>query len=406
MSHPAKNCQLCQGAPLKEVMDFGSVALAGGFIKASQFHVEQRYPLRLMFCPHCFGVQLAEPVPAETLFTDYFYFTGQTRTAREHFSEYAKEVIRRFNPGKVLEIGCNDGFLLGKLADAAACIGVDPARNVMETVKDGRLTLVNDFFSKEVAEHIAAERGLQDVVIANNVFAHIADIHGATEAVKTVLAKDGVLVLELHHLGAMIDGLQYDWVYHEHQFYWSALALAMHLNRHGLAIFDVKQVDMHGGSMRYYICRQGARDIAPSVDVLMEHERDQGLDKLDTFLKFARGVAEHKRVMVELIQWILNNGQTIAGYGASGRANALLQYWGCDASHLTHLVDDAPAKQGVYTPGSHLPIHAPSSPRATKPSYMLILAWPYADEILPKVAGDAIVPLPEIRFIEPERGAA
>ena len=401
------DCRVCRGTTLKEVIDFSVVALAGGFLKASQFHVEQRYPLKLMFCPHCFGVQLDAPVKAETLFTDYFYFTGQTHTAREHFKNYAKDVIGRFSPRKVLEIGCNDGYLLGCMADSgAACVGVDPASNVVSSIKDGRIKLVNDFFTEEVAEHLASSLGQFDTILANNVFAHIPDIHGATEAIKVALAPDGVLVLEVHHLGAMIEGLQYDWIYHEHLFYWSALALAMHLNRHGLSIFDVKWVAMHGGSMRYYVCRQGERMASPAVDALLESERKHGLDQFETFEKFSLKVREHRRTMLELIGWVLNNGQTIAGYGASGRANALLQYWGLDASHLTHMVDDAPAKHGVYTPGSHLPIYPRTSPKATKPSYTLVLAWPYADEILPKLSGDAIIPLPEIRFVEPERGAA
>lgn len=400
-------CRVCQGTSLKEVMDFGEVALAGGFIKASQIHQEQRYPLRLMFCPHCFGVQLDAPVKAETLFTDYFYFTGQTRTAREHFNGYAKDVIGRFSPRKVLEIGCNDGYLLGRMADSgAACVGIDPARNVMASIKDDRLALVNDFFNEDAALRLVATHGQFDTILANNVFAHIPDIHGAAEAIKVALAPNGVLVLEVHHLGAMIDHLQYDWIYHEHLFYWSAMAMAMFLNRHGLDIIDVKWVGLHGGSMRYYVCRQGERSASPAVAALFESERKHGLDQFETFEKFALAVREHKRTMVELIKWVLNNGQTIAGYGASGRANALLQYWGLDASHLTHLVDDAPAKHGFHTPGSHLPIYPRTSPKATKPSYTLVLAWPYADEILPKLSGDAIIPLPEIRFVESERGAA
>ena len=244
------------------------------------------------------------------------------------------------------------------------------------------------------------------MVVANNVFAHIPDLHGVTEAIKTVLADDGVLVIETHHLAEMVAGLQYDWIYHEHLFYWSALALAMHLNRHGLHIFDVKPIDLHGGSMRYYICRQGHRVASPAVAALLARERRLGLDILDTFLNFADRAEAHRKHMIGLVQWVLDQGQTLAGYGASGRANAMLQYWGLDARHLMFMLDDAPAKHGFYTPGSHLPIYPPDSPKAVKPTYMLVLAWPYADEILPKVDGGAIVPLPSVRFHEAEKVVA
>ena len=391
-------CRICQGTSLKEVMDFGEVALAGGFLKASQIHAERKYPLRLAFCEHCFTVQLAESVAPEILFSDYRYFSSQISTVRRHFDKYAEDVFR-FKPRRVLEIGCNDGYLLSRMADKGAeCVGIDPAANVLESVKDDRLTLVNAFFGEQT------ELGRFDMIIANNVFAHMPDLHGATRAMRKALTDDGVLVIETHHLGAMVRDLQYDWVYHEHLFYWSCLALAMHLNRHGLCIFDVQPIALHGGSMRYFVCHQGARPASRAVEDLMRQERKEGLDSAGTFRKFAVRAACNRIVLVSIVQNIVKSGGTVAGYGASGRANTILQWCGFDASQITHLVDDAPARQGYYTPGSHLPIYAPDNPRATRPTYMLVLAWPYAEEILPKLDMPAIVPLPQVAV--PERAAA
>jgi len=398
-------CAFCQ-SETTEIIDFGRVALAGAFIKAGGIPAEKRYPLRLVFCPSCFAVQVADVVDAETLFKDYFYFSSQITAVRDHFKGYAKEMVRRFNPSSVLEIGCNDGYLLGLLADTGAeCVGVDPARNVIDSITDTRLDLVNGFFS-EVADAVVAKHGRQSLILANNVFAHIPDIHGVTSAICKTLTDDGVLVVETQHLGAMIAGLQYDWVYHEHLYYYSALSLSKHLDAYGLEIFDVQSVEMHGGSKRYYIGRKGRRVQSSAVRGLFDEERKAGLDRLDTFQRFAEEVKRHKFELRSLIDQLKADGATICGYGASGRANTLLQWLGLDARHLAYIIDDAPAKAGFYTPGSHIPVYPRTSPRVTQQRYTLILAWPYAKDIMRNIDNTAIIPLPAVKIIKGERMAA
>ena len=395
----AHNCAFCS-TETQEILDFGEVALAGGFLKCSQLHSEKKYPLRLNYCPSCHAVQLADVIDAKTLFSDYFYFSGQIDSVKSHFAKYADYVSRWFPHSRVLEIGCNDGFLLGRFADkGATCIGIDPAKNVIESIKDHRLTLVNDFFDEEVAERIVAKHGRQDIVIANNVLAHIQDIQGVTRGIGKVLDDRGTLVMEVHYLGKMIEELQYDWIYHEHLYYYSATTLANHFDRHGLTVFDVEPVKLHAGSMRYYVCKKGFRNPSSAVAKLLESEKGW-LDNIETYRKFAERVKAHKVELHTLIANLKKEGATIAGYGASGRANTILQWCGIDGFHLAYVIDDAPAKANHYTPGSHLRIVPRDDERATPQQYFLILAWPYANDICHKVGGKKIIPLPEVRIVD------
>src|SRR3989344_1118987 len=247
-------CAFCGSLKLAEVIDFGKVAIAGAFIQKKDFAKEKKYQLTIVFCKDCFAVQVRDHVDPKVLFKHDFYFSSAIKTLRDHFAEYASEVTARFlsNPKKsvVVEFGSNDGVLLKPFADqgVGTVIGVDPAKNIVATVKDPRLTLVNDFFTVSVAKRLIKKHGKADLVCANNVYAHISDINGVTEATTTMLKDDGVFIFEVHYLGKIIEGMQYDMMYHEHIYYYSLLALQNHLARHGMAIFDLKPTPIHGGS--------------------------------------------------------------------------------------------------------------------------------------------------------------
>lgn len=377
-------CRFC-GTELKLVLDFGHLALAGGFLKPEQFEAERKYPLRLCFCESCYSVQLADRVEPDVMFRDYFYFSSATETIREHFKQYAKEVVERFNPKTVVEIGCNDGVLIGPLRQKGVrAIGVDPS----STVPKGE-DIINDYFTEKVAKTI----GKVDVIVANNVFAHIDDIHATTRAIRLALKDDGVCIIEVHYLGAMLDGLQYDWIYHEHIYYYSLLSLEKHIRSYGLYVFDVKPVPTHGGSMRYYISAD-RRSESQAVTELRRKERDHGLDRFDTFTEFAERVEHHKADLNSMLAPL--NG--VVGYGASGRANTVIQYCGLK---LDGIVDDAPAKHGFYTPGSHIPIRPSQTLVEDRPEHVLVFAWTYADEIGKKCRLPMIVPFPHLHRLEP-----
>lgn len=391
-------------------MDFGDVALAGAFLKPAQFDSERRYPLRLYFCRDCFAVQVVDKIAADVLFHDYFYFSSSIGTLREHFQRYAAEVACRFltpEVSTVLEFGCNDGVLLRPLADEGirTVIGVDPATNVVATVNDPRVTVVNDFFNEDVARRIVVAHGKVDMVMANNVYAHIPDIQGITRAVRDVLKDDGVFVFEVHYLGKVVNEMQYDMVYHEHLYYYSLLSAMKHFDRYGMMVFDVKAVPIHAGSMRFYVCKKGSRHscVSPDVVALQKEELDRGFHLFDTFKRFSREVDVHKTKLIKLLDRLREEGCSIAGYGASGRANTMIQYCGIGHRQLDYMIDDAPAKAGFYTPGSHFEIH-PSSilDRSDAPDYLLVFAWSFFDEIRKRNMnylaknGRMILPLPEL----------
>lgn len=410
-------CAFCGEGNLKEVIDFGNVALAGAFLKQEDFAKEKKFPLKICFCPHCYAVQVAEKIDPKILFTDYFYFSSAIQTLKDHFTKYADDVVGRFLPNPkdstVVEIGCNDGVLLRPLADRGVgkVIGVDPAKNVVETINDSRVHVVNDFFNVPVAAKMAQEFGHADLVLANNVFAHIEDINGVTEGVGKLLKDNGVFIFEVHYLGKIIEELQYDFIYHEHLFYYSLIALENHLARHGMLVFDVMPVPVHGGSMRYYVCKKDSvhsTNISRHVVDLRKQELSLGYDSVDAYRRFAAACADRRKKLMALLNQLRAEGKTIAGYGASGRANTIIQYCGITEDHIAYVIDDAPAKQGYFTPGSHLRIQDRSILKSNPPDFILVFAWAFLEEIAAKCAeyikqgGRLIVPLPEVRIFPGE----
>ena len=406
-------CAFCSGTALTKVLDLGTVALAGGFLQPNQFSEEPIFPLRVHFCNECLAVQVVDIIDPQLMFGNYFYFSSQIKTLREHFVDYATEVVSRFLDAPnstVLEFGCNDGVLLRPLANQGigTLIGVDPATNIVATINDSRVNVINDFFTEKVAGQVLKDFGKVDMVVANNVFAHIPDICGVTRAVRDVLADEGVFIFEVHYLGNIIQGLQYDMIYHEHLYYYSLLALENHFRCHGMVVFDVKPVPIHGGSMRYYVCRESAshaRKISARVELLRKEELDIGYDRPETYAKFASNVEQRRDKLMGVLNKLRDKGRRVAGYGASGRANTNIQYCGIDHTHLDYMIDDAPAKTGFFTPGSHFQIHGNSVLKTDPPDYLLIFAWSFINEIAAKCenymndGGRLLVPLPEVRIM-------
>lgn len=407
-------CSFCNSMVMTEIMDFGEVALAGAFLRSNQFNAELYYPLRLFFCHDCYAVQVIDKVRADVLFKDYFYFSSSIQTLRDHFIDYAREVTIRFlipESATVIEFGCNDGVLLRPLADQKikTVIGVDPASNIVSTINDPRITIINDFFTEKVAQDIIVTYGHVDMVVANNVYAHIPDIQGITRAVHDVLSDDGVFIFEVHYLGNVINELQYDMIYHEHLYYYSLLSAKKHFERYEMMVFDVKPVPIHAGSMRFYVCKKGSKhglSVSPAVIQLQNEELSKGFHCSGTFVCFAADIAQRKTVLMALLNKLKEDGRTIAGYGASGRANTIIQFCGINYSHLDYMIDDAPAKVGFFTPGSHFEIH-PSAilDQPNPPDYLLIFAWSFLDEIAKRSkkyldgGGRMIVPLPEVKIL-------
>ena len=411
MTGKVKKCQFCGSLKLAEVIDFGKVAIAGAFIQKNDFSKEKKYQLTIVFCKDCFAVQVRDHVDPKVLFKHDFYFSSAIKTLRDHFTEYASEMTARFlrNPEKsvVVEFGSNDGVLLKPFADQGVktVIGVDPATNIVQSVKDDRLILVNDFFDVSVAKKIAKKHGKADLVCANNVYAHISDINGVTEAINAVMKDAGVFIFEVHYLGKIIQDMQYDMIYHEHIYYYSLIALENHLRRHGMRIFDVRPITIHAGSMRFYACKNKSRmPMTKAVADLRAEELRAGYDSFDTYRTFASRCESNRTELMALLNVLRAQRKSIVGYGASGRANTMIQYCGITTEHVMYIIDDAPAKQSYYTPGSHIPIRSSSALYGDKPAYILVFAWSFLNEIIAKHGryleggGIFVIPLPHVRL--------
>lgn len=405
-----KTCAFCDSSKMQLIIDFGNQALAGGFLRKDQFPSEQKFPMRLYFCEDCFAVQLIDVIDAQVLFKNYFYHSSAVPMLQEHFRDYPTEVSARFlepESSTVVEFGCNDGILLKPFADLGVrtLIGVDPATNIVQNINDPRIHIVNDFFNVEVADRIVQEHGKADLIIANNVYAHIPDIQNATQAVYNVLKDDGVFAFEVHYLDKVIRDLQYDMIYHEHLYYYSLIALINHFARYDMEVFDVKPIPIHAGSIRYYVCKKGSKHakVSSRVNLMKQKEINEGYDRIETFAHFAESIASRRDSLMDLLDLIRGQGRRIAGYGASGRANTIIQYCGINHDHIEYMIDDAPAKAGYYTPGSHFLIHPSSILKKDPTDYLLIFAWGYFNEIAEKCSeylmrgGRLIQPLPRVR---------
>jgi len=409
-------CAFCEGEKITLIKNFGEMGLAGGFLSESEITAETLYPMNLCFCEDCFAVQIVDEINPDTMFKKgYFYFSSSIGTLRDHFRKYAKEVVDRFiahpESSSILEFGCNDGVLLSPLADLniGTLIGVDPASNVVSKINDDRIVAINSYFDEECALKILDKFGYVDLILANNVFAHVNDINALTRSIDKALAPNGVFVFEVHYLGKIIEEMQYDMIYHEHIYYYSLLALENHFSRYGMIVFDIKKVANHGGSIRFHVCRENSKFALPSdrVKDLRNDELEKGFNNISLFQEFGKKINQQRSDLLELLHSIKSEGKTIAGYGASGRANTMLQFCGIDATLIDYMIDDAPAKAGFYTPGSHLKIEGkiPLS-GDQRPDYVVIFAWTFLKEICRRnisylqSGGQFIVPLPEVKVLD------
>lgn len=407
------NCAFCDNNSLDLIMNFGEMALAGGFLSKNDFNKEPKFLMRMGFCNRCYAVQIMDSIPPDLMFKDYFYFSSSINTLKNHFYKYANYVTSRFldpENASVLEFGCNDGILLKPLANnkIKKVIGIDPARNVISTINDKRIITICDYFTEDVADRVIQDHGYMDLVMANNVYAHIRDIQDTTRAIKKILSLDGVFIFEVHYLGHVIDGLQFDMIYHEHIYYYSILSAINHFKKYQMTIFDIKAQKIHGGSYRFYVCNDNginATKISKDVKELVKVEKERGYDRLDTFKKFSNSVYKIKNDLVSLINNLKSRGKSIVGYGASGRANTMIQFCGLTKDHIDYMIDDSPAKHGYFTPGSHFEIKPNYNlNKENPPDYVIVFAWTFLDEIKSKNqdylknGGKFIIPLPSLQI--------
>jgi len=402
-------CRLC-GTPLERVfVDLGMSPLCESYVAPARLdEMEPFYPLRVLVCEECLLVQLKEYVAPDAIFSDYAYFSSYSDSWVEHARRFVESAVDRFGLGPrsfVVEVASNDGYLLQHLvARGIDVLGVEPAANVAEVARGNGVPTVSVFLGAESAREVVAAHRPADLVVGNNVFAHVPDLHDFTAGLARLLAPSGVLSLEFPHLLRLVEHNQFDTIYHEHFSYFSFATARRALQAHGLEVFDVEELPTHGGSLRVYAqhAGSGGRAVGAAVDVLAEEEAAAGMADLRYYERFAPQVEETKRALLDFLIRTKRDGKTVVGYGAPGKGNTLLNYCGIRTDFLEYTVDRSPHKQGLFLPGTHIPIHHPDRVAETRPDYVLILPWNLKDEIVQQLAyvrewgGRFVVPIPAV----------
>ena len=406
-------CRFC-GAPLTlSFADLGMSPPSNAYLKPDQLgQMEKFYPLHAWVCASCMLVQLEEFETPEQIFSDYAYFSSYSESWLAHARAYTAMMIRRFDLGprsKVIEIASNDGYLLQYfVAEGVPVLGIEPAANVAEAAEAKGVPSLVRFFGTRTAKDLTAQGTRADVLLGNNVLAHVPDLNDFVAGMKIVLAPNGVITMEFPHLLRLMQENQFDTIYHEHFSYFSFLTVREVFSAHGITLFDVEELSTHGGSLRIFgrHTEDAARPVAPAVEALLARERTAGLDRIETYRAFDEQVKETKRSLLEFLIYAKRSGKRVVGYGAPAKGNTLLNYCGVRSDFIDYTVDRNPYKQGRFLPGVHIPIYGPERIRETRPDYVLILPWNLKDEVVAQMAGIRewggrfVVPVPEVRVLD------
>lgn len=409
--HRRATCRACGGARLEAVLDLGLQPLANALLRSpSEFETEQRFPLVLFMCPGCRLVQLADVIDPAVLFGHYLYVTGTSETIAAHNRAYAATVVDQLGIGPadlVVEAASNDGSLLSCFRQhGARVLGVEPAANIARIAQDRGIPTEVVFFGAEEGARLRERHGPARAVIGNNVLAHVDDPVGFLAGARALLAEDGLAIIEVPWLGEMVERLEYDTIYHEHLCYFSVTALLRIAEEAGLWIVRVDRVPVHGGSIRVHAAPAVARrGHAAEVLAMAKGETSAGLTELASLQRFADRTATHRQALLALLRQLRAGGARIAAYGAPAKGNTLLNYCGIGTDLVAFTVDRSPLKQGLLTPGMHLPVRPVEALLEEQPDYALLLPWNFADEIVAQQAeyirrgGRFILPLPEPRIL-------
>ncbi len=402
-------CRFCGTALQHVFVDLGMSPMANSYLKPHQLNrMEPFYPLRAFVCEQCFLVQLEEFESPDHIFSDYAYFSSFSDLFLQHAKEYVDMAMDRFKLGPdsyVVEIASNDGYLLQNFVKRGVpVLGIEPAKNVAEVaVKKGVPSLVK-FFGVETARELAAQGRRPDLLIGNNVLAHVPDINDFVGGLKVLLGPSGVVTMEFPHLMRLMAFNQFDTVYHEHFSYFSLTTVAQIFSKHGLTLFDVEEISTHGGSLRIYARHDGdgSKPVTERLTALRTKEANAGFATLGHYLSFSEGVNETKRALLDFLIKAKREGKKVVAYGAAAKASTLLNFCGVRTDLVDYLVDRSPYKQGHWLPGVHIPIHDPERIKTDKPDYVMILAWNLKDEVMAQMAfirdwgGKFVVPIPKI----------
>jgi SAM-dependent methyltransferase len=401
------SCRSCGFQQGRLVLDLGAQPLANNLLPPGGLaKPEPKFPLRVAVCEACWLLQITDIIPPVELFGEYLYFSSFSDAALRHAANAADKHIRTFGLGSdsfVVEIASNDGYLLKNFVAAGVpCLGIEPAANIAKAAIERGVPTLSRFFGRELAEELANEGRQADLILGNNVFAHVPDPNGFVAGCAALLKPGGRLVLEFPYLCDLVEKVEFDTIYHEHVFYFSLTALQPLFARHGLEITGVERISIHGGSLRLYAGRRGVHPVTPAVHSLFAEERAKGVASARYYEDFGGRACAIRDALLNLLRKLKAEGHSIAAYGASAKGSTLLNFCGLGGETLDFVADRSTAKQGLLTPGTHLAIVGPEQLVERHPDYTVLLTWNFAEEILHQqkayrdTGGKFVIPIPQV----------
>ena len=402
---------MCKNKQITPFLDLGFHPPSDNFLTKKQLiEPETLFPLIVSICENCGLCQLDYIVSPELMYNEnYPYETSMNNVGVKHFKKMAQDICEKFNFEKnslVIDIGSNVGVLLSGFKECGMNIlGIEPSKNICEKANKIGIDSIHDFFSSSLAKDILNSKGQASIITGTNVFAHIDDLEDFIKAIDILLEKNGVVIIEAPYLQDMIDKLEYDTIYHEHLSYISLKPMVMFFENHGMQVFDVEHQPIHGGSLRYFICRTGVRKISSDINNLLKSEEKNGLHSIENLKKFSESVKKHRLELLNLLFDLKKNDQKIIGISAPAKGNTLLNFCKIGTEYLDYITEKSMLKIGKYTPGSHIKIFSDDVLLKDKPNYALILAWNFAEDIMMKNSnfkkngGKFIIPIPHPKII-------
>ena len=403
-------CRFCNSRLEHVFLDLGKIPSSNSFLKKEELEKEKTYPLCVYICEKCLLVQIPEIRTPDELFSNYAYFSSFSDSWLNHAEEYVKMMIKRFNLNKssrIVEIASNDGYLLKFFAELnIPVLGIEPASNVAKSAIKKGIPTLEKFFNTDTAKELKEKNQQADVLLGNNVLAHVPDVNNFVKGMKILLKPNGIITMEFPHILQLINQNQFDTIYHEHFSYFSFFIIQKIFFSQGLTIFDVEEIPTHGGSLRIFVKHSENKiyEIKESVKNLIKKENDIGLHDYSTYLGFSKKIENIKKKLNEFLEKSRLEGRSVVCYGAPAKGNTLLNYCKINPDHIEYTVDLSPHKQGLFLPGTHLPIKSPSIIKETKPDYIIILPWNLKDEIMEQMkdikewGGKFVIPIPEVKI--------
>jgi 2-polyprenyl-3-methyl-5-hydroxy-6-metoxy-1,4-benzoquinol methylase len=406
------NCRICRRKTGETFVNLGNTPLSNSYLKKNMIKNEKKFPLHALICKKCMLVQLEEFETPKKIFSEYAYFSSYSKTWLKHAEKYVEKMTKKFKLNSdhlVIEIASNDGYLLQYFKKhKIPILGIEPAKNIAEIAQKKKIPTITKFFGTKLAKEIVKSGKQPDLLLGNNVLAHVPKLNDFVEGLKILLKHEGVITLEFPHILQLIAKNQFDTIYHEHFSYFSLITVKKLFEKYELKIFDVEELNTHGGSLRIFVKHKSNKfqKERKSVKKMLEKEKIFGLKKISTYTNFSQEVNSIREELLNFLHKAKKDKKTVVGYGAPAKGNTLLNFCQINFELIDYTVDISPHKQKMYLPGSHIIIKEPNEIFKTKPDYVLILPWNLKEEIMTQMkdirkwGGKFVIPIPEVKIYQ------